>query len=116
MWSSDDIQVRVIPPGHDHTDPLSFTYSIYILLKRPDGINIWRDGVWYPVPEGAAVEPSARFTPELVDEIYKSLGVALGKDRPTDTTVLREWLEHERGRVDKMLGLSSTWELGPPLE
>ena len=98
---------RVTPPGGDYTDPLAQIYKVYLFRKTPDGrtLVIYDDGP-RSVEYGEGAEyprPSLVFTPEFAVPLYEALGEALGKNAPTDTTVLREWLECERKRVDDVL-------------
>jgi len=106
-------QARVIAPGVDYTDPLAQDYRLYVFRKFPDNTTqvLYTNGPTNVTLEEGDEYPSPSMTipPEFVIPLYEALGEALGKTGPTDTTVLREWLDAERRRVDDFL----RWEYDP---
>ena len=110
------IQVRVIGPGGDHTDPLSQVYSLYIFERGLGGVYglLQTNGTWTPVPEGSMPSgPTLCFPPEAAEPMFETLRVALGKDKPVESVVLREALAGERGRVDNVLQRLLKLDWGP---
>jgi hypothetical protein len=103
-------QVRVIAPGGDQTDPLTNDYRFYLFRRTGEGVRLLvvGGGGWDVQTEGTVPdEATLRIPAEFAVPLYEALGEALGRNAPTDTTVLREWLDCERRRVDAASGL--TW-------
>lgn len=99
----DDIRVRVMSPGGDYMDPLAMGYKFYVFTKSPLRL-LGQDGVWRPFDEGGYPNrPTLELPAEAMDALYAELTKVLGKDKPVESTVLREWLAVERNRVDDIL-------------
>lgn len=65
------------------------------------------DGTWHQAEEGAGAVDSGIVLPaEAIEAIAAAIELFQGHSSHADTEarVLREWLESERGRVDRILG------------
>lgn len=97
---------RIIGPGTDYTDPLQRDYKVYLYRRHPDGTEVMMaDGRWQRIPDGEALHPEIglRIPADYAAPLYEALRAALGHDKPDDVAVLREWLEAERSRTDRVL-------------
>ena len=100
---NDTARASVIPPGGDYTDPLQQNYKLYVFRKSSDGQTyvLYDDGhVAVKIGEGVEYPPPTLvFPPEYAVAIYEALGKALGKDKPDNPAVLREWLDQRPAKI-----------------
>jgi hypothetical protein len=84
-------------------------------LRQAVGVYIWREhdralldpiGVWQPqqVEGGPAPMPTFMVPREAMEALVEAIDAWRGQPShaKTEAAVLREWLEYERGRVDKV--------------
>jgi hypothetical protein len=98
-----EYRVFIQDPGL--SDPLAMSVGIYV-WREHDRRLLNPDGTWLPVEEGTHPGPPSFTLPRDVMEAFVE-AVDAYKGQPshakTEASVLREWLEVERARVDKVL-------------
>jgi hypothetical protein len=113
-------EYRVHIIGSDYRDPLSQSVAFWV-VRTHDHAVLDPIGVWEQQVEGAPIAiPSFRIPTEAVEALVSALDAMRGQPShaKTEAAVLREWLEYERGRVDKVfeaVGRPIVFDPGPPV-
>lgn len=84
------------------------TVRLRVGRERQHGVFelLMPDGSWFEAPEGVeVVDDGIRLPREVLVAIVDAISTHLGKDLPSqaEVSVLREWLDSERTRVDDVL-------------
>jgi hypothetical protein len=111
---------RVVIQDADFRDPLAQSVGFWI-IRTFDRAILDPIGVWEQHEEGTVVgTPSFRVPREAMEALVEAIDRHRGQPShaKTEAAVLREWLEYERGRVDKVfeaVGKPIVFEPGPPV-
>jgi hypothetical protein len=102
--SWETVRAKVYLPGNNLSDPLAQTCDIYLFEKWWDGkAKVWTPEGWVEAFEGAPPARTLSFPSKFVLPLYEAYAAALGEPKPTESTVLREWLDVERKRTDDLV-------------
>lgn len=80
---------------------------LLVAQDRGDDVDmLMQDGTWRTVERGTVTDEAGLVIPtEAVGAVLDALRAFVGERGPTEgeVRVLREWLAHERGRVDSLV-------------